>query len=330
MVPTARQVFEGVRGLLGATAEAGGGGKFTNTYLRRESFVPAAYRDLYRVLQEQNIGKIQRTLHFVLPAYQSVLYPVTANIANFGDPISLRERDFATADLKDVTGASVDTGNGYTDLTVTGHGRADGDVVHVYGVQGLSDDVNASWRVTVPDANTVRLLGCVPSGTYTAATGKLVWSTDEWSAKLDRVEVRELHSGGGGGGSSGLAGRLSRYGWQDDAFRFDGSTEARLLEIYFSLSGGFPQQDNASLGIDDCLDYMQYRAAALVCVRYDSVLAADYEAKAIGPRRDLEREIGGMLGMLVGPQIRDLQKEAVTRRPFRPRRAKQFMRGRFV
>jgi len=75
---------------------------------------------------------------------------------------------------------------------------------------------------------------------------------------------------------------------------------------------------------------MQYRAAALVCVRYDPVLAADYEAKAIGPRRDLEREIGGMLGMLVGPQVRDLQKEAVTRLPWRPRRTQQFMQRRFT
>jgi hypothetical protein len=326
MIPTPRQVFDGVRGLLGDTATAGGA-KFTNAYLRRESFAPMAYRDAYRVLQEQNIGKIQRRLHYVLPAYQSVLAPAAANISNFGDPISIREMDFLASNHKDVTGATVNTNDHYTDLTVAGHGRADGDVIFVYGVQGLSDDVNASWRATFPDVNTVRLLGCEPSGTYTASTGKIVWSSDVWSGVLDRVDVRELQSSGG---STALGTGLTRYAWEDDIFRFDGATVARLLEIHFQLSGNFPSQDNASLGIDDVLDYMQYRAAALVATRYDPQLSATYDAIAIGPARDLNREISGLLGLLVGPQIRDKQKQATTRRPFRQRRPRDWMRARVV
>ncbi len=228
MIPTPRQVFDGVRGLLGDTATAGGA-KFTNAYLRRESFAPMSYRDAYRVLQEQNIGKIQRRLHYVLPAYQSVLAPAAANISNFGDPISIREMDFLAANHKDVTGATVDTNDHYTDLTVTGHGRADGDVIFVYGVQGLSDDVNASWRATFPDANTIRLLGCEPSGTYTASTGKIVWSSDAWSDGLDRVDVRELQSSGG---STALGTGLTRYAWEDDF----GSTAPRWRDCWRFIS----------------------------------------------------------------------------------------------
>jgi hypothetical protein len=105
---------------------------------------------------------------------------------------------------------------------------------------------------------------------------------------------------------------------------------ARLLEIHFQLSGNFPSQDNASLGIDDVLDYMQFRTAALVAARYDPQLSATYDATAIGPARDLNREISGLLGLLVGPQIRDKQKQATTRRPFRQRRPRDWMRARVV
>src|SRR3990167_1419309 len=272
--PTVQAIKDYARQRLGDTRVSGGaiytddgsGGKIS----LQQPF-EAAYRLLYRVLDEAGAAFVNRNLHFLLPAHSGYVDP-TATISNFGEPVSLRTRLISSSLV--ISALTADPNAQECAITTASpHTLLDGDRVMIYGLTDAGlDRINDEWTVNVVDDDQLKLLGCTASGTYTSG-GVLVVPSGEWSRELIKVDdPADL--------------RLSpfvnaSYSWERDRFILLSNPVDRILRIRFSLSGTPPTSDSADVLIDDSIDFFGTYTASRACSVNAPTLSQSLLAEAI-------------------------------------------------
>lgn len=307
MVPTLSNVYDKARSVLGEH-NISGGEAFTDTVLAK--FVDTALRKLYAVMSTYDNTRVESTTYFALEPYANTWFPSMSGVTNFGEPRSVK---LATK-TSNYTINSVSLSTTQTTLTLnTGAPEIQaGDKVVIYGATGLKNgNINDEWFVTSkPAADQVRIVGLIESGTYDGSSGTLI-KPGVWSNPLERVED-----------ISDFSDNTNVYEWHRDSIRIPPSSQERVLQVEYSLSGEVPASGSDSIGIDGSLDFLGYYTAYLA----SSALGADQAAQvllmqAVGTDMT-EDGRGGFLGDLISQGIDSLQQRNDVWPRFRSRRGK--------
>lgn len=276
-----------------------------------DPFFALAYSELFRAMQKYQSTRARQENYYNLPAYTSVLDPATAGIANLGELESIGERGGVTS----VAISGVAAGAGAATVTTsTPHGRATGDQIVQFGIIGMTDDVNGQFTITVTGASSYTANGCTATGTYSSG-GTMAFSTEEFTDVVPGDTSEALTS----------STQLGIYSWKNDIIRFPPCSALRQLKIAYSLSGAAPSTTNATVPIDDSLDFLATRTAGLALASRGNRPKADtLNLLAVGQPADWARGIpGGILDQLLAPGVRNLQRLPPSQRriaPWRQRR----------
>ena len=312
-IPIYTDITAAMRTHLGDT-EVAAGQVWTDASGKCDPYIQQAYSELYKGMELAGLKNITRTLYGNLPAYTSYISPATFGASNFSEPTQkpLWERD--SAGSVSVTGAVPNTAtpnSPFVRITAAGHGFSTGDMVLIFGVGGLTDDVNDQWCVSVVDANTFDLMGCTATGTYTSG-GTATSSTQDWAEVVSQPEIYSYPQTPGGS--------LDKYAWIGNAFRVYPASSIRQIKMEFYLSAQAPTfaTPSASLGFDDCLGFVSYRGAALATM--DKVGATpkyrELNTIALGPTGQHE-DWGGLYGLLIRSKSRSAARNPVVVGGFR-------------
>ncbi len=299
--PTVTNVYDNVRGQLGDAQNF-----WTDAKL--QPHFSKAYRVLFRAMEMLGNQFVEREVYFVLPANTATLVPSTAGISDMSDPVDVGDRSNLT--VKSVTGATV--GSSSVTLTVTGHGRVDGDVVTVSQAGGIPD-ASGIWAISAPTADTITLNGCVATGSYTSG-GTMVYSGEDFTpvVRVERLSIAPA------------VGSTRQYSWRNGAFQFHPSGSDRQVKIVYRSSGAPPSSGSAVIPYDDCEDFLAtYTAGLAFGSRGASSRRVELLTEALGPAMRTDAS-GGLLHDLLQLSVRAMQRipaEKRRRQPFREPRS---------
>ncbi len=316
MIPIYTDYTREFRSHLGDT-EVAGGQVWTDASGKCDGYLQQAYSELYKGFEGESLTNIKRTLYGNIPAFTSYIKPATLGAVSVSEPTQhpLWERDSAGSVA--ITGAvpNVATpGAPFVRITAASHGFTDGKMVLVFGIVGLSDDVNDQWSVSVVDANTFDLMGCTATGTYSSG-GVATSSMQNWAEVPSVPEILDF--------PQSPAASLSCYAWINGVFRVSPATTIRQVKMEFYLSAKAPTNatSTASLGFDDCLGFLAYRAAALATL--DRAGATNkfrqLNQTALGATEQ-HRDLGGLYGMLIRSKDRSAARNPIIVRGYRESR----------
>jgi hypothetical protein len=307
MIPLVSQIYSATRSILGDD-QVTGGEVFTDLILQPK--YQFAYAELYRALQNAQSPFIQREAYFNVPANTGVLLPATAGIENLGQPTLVEERGGVTAWNVSV----VTPGAGFATIVTTANTLATGNQPVIYGVVGITEDINDIWTVTVTNSTTFTANGCAAIGTYVSG-GIVSISSEAFTEMTPQSRIDSIVSPGSA---------FQRYSWENGRFRFPPCSTIRQLRITYRLSGNAPTTTTASTGIDDCLTFLAYRTAGLAAPSKGMLVRGkQYTEMAVGPFWEQRGEAGGILGQMLDASVRNLQRLPPSQRrspPFRSRR----------
>ncbi len=293
-IPTLQEVYNAARSVLGDD-QVTGGQVYTNTILQPK--YQFAYSELFRAMQSAQNPRVTQENYYNVQPNTSYLDPATASIENIGEIVTVEERGGVTSWAI----SNVVPGSGICTITSAATSLATGNQAIVYGVEGVSDDVNGAWTVTVNSATSTQLNGCTATGTYTAATGTLSTSNELFHnvSPVQHIEFTDQSP----------QSEFLVYSWEGDVFRFPPCSDVRQLRITYTLSGDAPLTTSARVRIDDCLGFLMYRIAGLAASSKGmTTRAQQYNAMAVGPRWDVDNTEGGLLQQLLISGIRNLQR----------------------
>ena len=313
MVPLRSDVGAFVRTRLGDTFVSGGG-IYTNDFM--VTMLNSAYQEMFSRLSVAGADRVQREGYYLLPAYTGIFVPSLAGLTNFRAPQEIWERGSATAYA--VSNAQPSTpAAGQLTLTVAAmpSNVVTGVAVEVYGVGGISDDVNDSWTITVSSPTSIILNGCTATGTYSSG-GTVVFSTEQWVGPLDALQdTDDFPTSPFTPSSSPGQAVLGMYALQRGVIKFPACTTARELKIEYELSSSLPisTPSNAgdSMGIDDCLNFLGNRTAQY-CAQSKGNGAASADCRAAAEY---------FLDVMLSSAARDMQSgERILPQLWRPKR----------
>ena len=331
MIPQVQDVFNAARFHLGDTATPSGQ-IFTNNYL--QGFWPNAYGAGFRILERNSSKLLRVTKYFNVPANTSYITPAGMGLLNMGKPEHIWDRLPAqtfNATIAAVNPVSLGTPPSI-DLTISNPGLQAGTQVVTFGFGNadwgddpvqippttISDDINGQWYIGVPDANTIRLLGCAAQD-YGSAVGS----------------TGILSTGSGGFGNQPLAqwfdvtdfpltaqnACLTTWKWENGAFIFNPSNVTRQIRISFMLSATPPA--SGSVGIDDSGDafalYLGGLAAASK-VGFANKSGGLFTLAVGNPTGDESNLRGGAFYSLVQIGIQAMNETRVVQPRFRQKR----------
>jgi hypothetical protein len=249
MIPLRSDVSQAVRYLLGDT-EVAAGQLYTDAF--QAPLLNIRYQDMFQRLQSVGAARVQAEGYYLLPAYTPIFTPSLAGMSNFGGPNEVWERGGTTAYA--ISGAvPASPSAGLLRLTVAALPSTvvTGTRVEIYGIGGISADVNDSWVLTVNSPTSVDLNGCTATGTYVSG-GFLLVPSEQWQGPLTPYATQDRFISVAPQ-SSGLA----CYSWQRGVMRFPECSVARELRILYQLSSSLPVVASPvagdSMGVDDCL-----------------------------------------------------------------------------
>jgi hypothetical protein len=286
MIPQRADITALVLGLLGDTQVAGGS-VFTTKF--QAPHLSSAYQELFTKLDNIGASRVQREGYFLMPAYTGVFYPSVAGLYNFGGPVEIRERGTATAYAISAVTPSPTTGTCAVTVAALPTTVVTGTQVEVYGIKGVSDDVNDQWTITVNSPTSIVLNGCAAEGTYTTG-GYVIYSSEQWSDPLvarddtDNFPTSPVTS-------------LAMFSWQRGVMKFPVVNAAREIRLRYQLSGSLPVTCD-SMGIEDSLNFLGYRTAQLCAAAKgmprSTVLTqqADYHLQALLQKGAREQQVG--------------------------------------
>lgn len=306
MFPTVGQVLDLSRAKLG---DEDIGEAFGNDDLAPH--LGTAYRTLIKSLDIGNTNLVTRRAYFVLPANTAAWAPAQSGVDDFGSP---EEDGVRMAEIASQhTVIAVTLASDYADVQFSAaHGLSAGAQICLYGILGFrADRINDFWTVTtVPGADTVRLNGCVESGTYTSG-GTGVVPSGEFGRPLQGLDdIRNLSR----------TNAVGVYSWTGGLMRFAPQTTAKLLEVAYSLSGDPPKRESSTIYIDDSLDFLSTYTAYEAAKSIGATQAAGILLQsAVGSDND-EDSRGGHLGRLLNVAIQALNANVYQAGRFRERR----------
>ncbi len=293
MIPSVSQIYSATRAVLGATTNTGGQLVFTDTLLQPHYQV--AYSELFRALQNVQSPLIQREAYTNVQPNTGYVDPVFIGISNLGQPLIVEER----GQLTNWNVSNAAPGSGFATITTPTNTLVSGDQVVLFGVQGITDDINDVWAIDVTSPTVFKINGCTATGTYTSG-GVVSITTENFQEVFarDRIAVQQQ----GPGQTFGI------YAWEFGRFRFPPCSVVRQLRITYKLSGNAPTTTTASVGIDDSLSFLAYRTAGLAGrSKGMKDRAATMTLTAVGPNWETQGFAGGILGQMLDAQIRVLQ-----------------------
>jgi len=300
--PTLENVYDAIRMKLGDD-EVSGGQIYTNTRLLGS--VQHAVRDLFRVMAKVGNPRVIKNVYYNLPAYTSVLRPSTAGISDMGDPIGL----WARGNVSTLSVSSATPGSSSLALvTSTAHGLSSGDLVTLYlpGVVGG----DGHYAVTVTSSTGLTINGLVASGSYTSG-GTVTVGSDAFSPVYQATDSPNLEHVS--------LGEVSEFAWHGDVFHVPAVSAIREIRIEYYSSATVPTQTTDVIAVDDCIDFLACRSAALAAKVRSPNLSRIWNVEALGPK-EMADGSGGMLRDLLQAGVRALQEmapEERMRQPFR-------------
>lgn len=293
MIPTVAQVYTATRSVLGDDQQAAGQ-VFTDAILQPKYI--AAYAELFRAMQGGQNPRIRQEAYFNVPINTGYLDPATAGIDSLGEIETIEERggltSWAVSNVVASAGTALVTSAATTLVT--------GNQAVLYGVGGITEDINGIWTVTALSPTSTQLNGSTATGTYTSG-GVLSYSAEEFLTmspvqRIDWVDRTPTSA-------------FLCYAWERDIIRFPPADNIRQVRITYSLSGDAPTTTTASTGIDDALDFLMYRIAGLAAESKGMLTrAAIYNLRACGPKWESESIPGGLLGQLLSSGVRNAQR----------------------
>lgn len=303
MIPIRSDVTQAVLSALGDT-QASGGSIYTAAF--QAPNLNRAFEEMFTRLKVMSAERVQREGFYVLPAYTGTFVPSLAGLTNFGGPVEIRERGSATTyAVSAATPASPSAGLLTMTVAALPANVVTGQMSEVYGVLGISDDVNDAWCLTVNSTTSVALNGCAATGTWTSG-GQLVISTEQWTPKLNPVTNTDDFP-------TTASSSLGMYCWQKGVLRFPTCSTARELRLLYYLSASLPvtaQAASDSMGVDDCLNFLAARTAQYCA-----------ESKGNAKAPVFQQQADYFLGLMVQDAGLQLQLGAsIVPPPFRSRR----------
>lgn len=331
MIPIYTDFTAAFRAHVGDT-EVSAGQVYTDANGKCDPYLQQAYSELYKGFEGAAVKNITRTVYAVLPAYTSYFKPAlfsvrTSGFADPGDNITstgnfseptdhpLWERSNPPGDLGGSSIVSITpfVGGIWQFVTIAPHGLATGDQVMLCRIlDGFTDDINDIWTVSnIADPNTYEITGIGArsvTAAYSSNQGQSIKGSNEnWS------EVLPAYGGQVWDYPQSPGTTLQRYAWINNAFRVYPATVQRQIKTIFYLSGQAPTKDspNASLGFDDCLGFLAYRAAALALAdKGQRAQAAVLNENALGPT-GVHQDWGGLYGLLMRSKARSAARVPV-------------------
>lgn len=259
MIPLRSDVTQAVLYLLGDT-EVSGGQLYTAAF--QAPLLNLAFQEMYQRLYAVGAARVQAEGYYLLPPYTPIFTPSLAGMSNFGGPSEVWERGSTTAYA--ISGAIPSSPSaGLLRLTVAALPATvvTGTRVELYGIGGISADVNDSWILTANSSTSVDLNGCTAVGTYTSG-GFLLVPTEQWQGPLGERSNQDTFIGVAPQSSG-----LGVYSWQRGVLRFPECSVSRELRILYQLSSSLPVVASPvagdSMGVDDCLSFLSTRTAEL-------------------------------------------------------------------
>lgn len=247
MIPTALNVFDKCREVLGDT-EVAGGQIWTNTRL-----LPAlslSHQKLYSELAKVNSDLLSREAFYLVSAYQQVFTLVQAGLSSVEEVSQLWSR--VPSHTLSVTGVA--NGSDYADLTVSSTSNwSDGDNLDAFGFVGVTG-CDGEWMADVQSSTVIRIKGASPSGAWSSG-GTLVKSSSQWGDSM-RKEVNTQNF------SSSPVDCPARWCRQHHGIRIEGPNQSVELKLGIKISGGEISSASDSLGIDGS---QLYHVAWVVC-----------------------------------------------------------------
>lgn len=328
MIPTRQMVNDRIRSIVGDDMEIASGDQFTDADTGVIAAVNQAYEDMIAAMLVRESAHIRRVSYFLIPAYTTMLLPASMNISNMGEPVALYDRrsdNIYTPSALSIVPANANTGTlPYVDITISGgHTLVDGSLVMLYAFQGLTDDINSLWSVDVQSSTVIRLWGASPSGTWTAGSGRIGYSSDSFSVrpaewKGSSLELEMLRP----------KPSISQMAWERGQLRLAPCSQDRQIQFQHTISSTAPSGLSASMGVDGSLLFLSHRAAGFLLNANGVVNESDRcNLLAWGPE-GMDNP-GGYLGALLKPGVKTDQLSPIISQPFRPALSRhgRYLRG---
>jgi hypothetical protein len=300
-IPLVADIYSGVRSVLGDTKTAAGE-VFVDSLLAPH--FQTAYAELFRTLQAASSPLIEQDAYFDVPAFTGYLKPSTIGITSLGNIQSIFERGNITSwAISAVTpGAGICTVISAPTSLITGNQAV------IFGVNGISVDINDVWTVTVNSTVSTQLNGCAATGTYTSG-GTLSFSAEKFLEMIPQTDIDWSNQA--------PTNAFQVYAFEKGIIRVPPCNAVRQIKVVYRMSGEAPLVTTASVGIDDSLDFLKYRVAGMVGPSKGMLQRAQiYTRLAVGANWETMQVPGGILSQLVMNGVRNLQRlPPLLRRP---------------
>jgi hypothetical protein len=252
VAPTVAQATARARFWLGDSETAGGMVWKDSTELMQEA-VEAAYEQAYVDLNRRHSIQVERMGYLVLPAYQSAIRLSQFGLSNVGLIHSIQFRKPATGWPKEVSSATV-SGSALRINFASSHNLSSGNWVESYNMTGLTEDANGSYSIVVIDADSIDLLGCLATGTYSSG-GRVSFSLEDWSNAIPAARDISMLP-------STPQSQLEMFFHTGDYLRIPAISQQIELAIKFGLSPSIDASvTTTSLGIPNSKHYFGLRIA---------------------------------------------------------------------
>lgn len=253
-----------------------------------------AWREMWDAMVQADMPRPRQTFYHLLPAYTNVFLPESAGVAGFSDPLMVEEMAPASSLTVSAITASTD---GALNLTTQTHSLTTG--ARVIAV-GINEDGNGDFFATIPDSTHVVLNGTIERGAaLNPLNPRVLVPSDPTLTSFSKVAPVSSWS------RKAPAATLREYQWEGDRFKFHGATADRILSISGYLSAPpAPENDLDVLRVDNCHNFIAYRAAALLAgAQGRDDLFTRYTVMAIGASQKPDGS-GGFLAGLTGSKAK--------------------------
>ena len=112
---------------------------------------------------------------------------------------------------------------------------------------------------------------------------------------------------------------LCDYVWEENVFKFRGSSQTVQLRVTYIASGNAPTVTSQVIGLDNCLNFLgAYTAAMAAASKGWTTISERLERLALGSGEKVGS--GGYLRDFMNIQVKKMQRTQRRRRPFRKKR----------
>lgn len=301
---TVQNILDAARSWLSDNGVVAAGEIFTNSVLLPH--YSTAYRKMYNAMANLGSARIRREFYHLLPAYTTILQPSTIGVTDMAEPEFLDERINVTQVAISATGTS----SPIQVTTSAPHNYASNSSDVIVTEVGSTQAPWGRWFVTVVDSLNFTLNGSTTDGV--AGSGGFASTSNDKFVPMDALDSLTDRD---------ISDRLRDYVWEENVFKFRGSTQAVQLRVTYIASGAPPQNPNTTIGIDDALNFLGCYTAAVAAAAKTWYTISDRLGRiALGttPERDGS---GGFLRDFCNIQVKKMQRTQRRRRPFRKKRS---------